>query len=118
MLQINQESSDRAGGHFWKVRHKMFRYFVQKRGTQWALRAVVLRLYFQPIGIPERSQARAFNDVFIQNKTALSIKLHKNRALAQTLQRHILENHCKVHIRNEGIHISVHSKHSAHAITV
>lgn len=79
MLQINQESSDRAGGHFWKVRHKMFRYFryfVQKRGAQWALRAVVLRLYFQPIGIPERSQARAFKDVFMQNKTTLSIKLH------------------------------------------
>lgn len=54
MPQINQESSDRAGGHSWKVRHKMFRYFryfVQKRGAQWAHCAVVLRLYFQPIGI-------------------------------------------------------------------
>lgn len=71
MLQINQESSDRAGGRFWKVRHKMFRYFryfVQKRGIQWAHRADVLRLYFQPIGIPERSQARAFKDVFMHIK--------------------------------------------------
>jgi len=49
MPQINQESSDRAGGHSWKVRHKMFRYFryfVQKRGAQWAHCAVVLRLLF------------------------------------------------------------------------
>lgn len=72
MLQINQESSDRAGGHFWKVRHKMFRYFryfVQKRGAQWAHCAVVLRVYFQPIGSTVRSQARAFKDVFMQNKT-------------------------------------------------
>lgn len=109
MLQINRESSERAGGHFWKVRHNMFRYFryfVQKRGTQWALRAVVLRLYFQPIGIPGRSQARAFKDVFMQNKTTLSIKLHQNRALAQKPQRHVLKNHCKVHIHNVGIHIS------------
>lgn len=72
MPQINQESSDRAGGHSWKVRHKMFRYFryfVQKRGAQWAHCAVLLRLYFQPIGITVRSQARAFKEVLMLNKT-------------------------------------------------